>query len=895
MRTLPRWFHLLVLLTVALVISACGGGGSSDPAPTFNVEGQVLNGALVGSTVEVFGANGAGVLGTATTDADGRYTAEVSQDGPYRLRASGGKLGGVYYTGTLESTCPAGSGCFLTPYTSTLLRLVDDHGFNYGDAKALVAGSLGFDGDPFAEEVPAEDFDLGAAREAIAGGTGLEAWVDSIVGWASGEDVELPPGIVDPDPVVPLTHAVSANAGDGGSVSPTDQEVDHGTTAEFTVTPDTGYSIDSVSGCDGSLDGNTYTTGPIIETCTVNATFALVRYTLTYAAGPNGSLEGDTPQSVSHGASGTSVTAVPDTGYSFTQWSDASTDNPRTDSNVTGDLSVSASFALNRYTVSATAGDGGSITPTSQEVDHGTTAQFEVTPETGYSIGTVSGCDGSLNGNTYTTGVITEACTVEASFLLNAYTVFATAGPGGDITPTSQEVDHDTTAEFTVTPETGYTIDQVVGCDGTLTGSTYTTGAITEPCTVTATFVVTLQPPTNVTAEPGDGAVTISWDAAPDAQSYNVYWSTTSGIHPYTAASYDGFQASVTSPHVVNGLQNGEDYFFIVTAAAGQAESLASEEVSAQPRYRFVIVHPYSDIDWQRYAQHKANLHTHTQMSDGDSMPDVVIDRYRSLGYTILSLTDHDTMGPESPTWPWTDYGRNPQSLGMIAIQGNEISRPHHIGSYYNDYGDASETSADRAIAEIGRRNGLAVLFHPGRYNYPVSWYVDLYRKHGHLIGLEVYNQIDRYPGDRATWDAILTVIAHKRPVWAFANDDMHRINRHLGYSWNVMLVPELTDAHVREAMGYGRFFFVHSPHGHDGPPPPAVSSVVADEAKGMISVAATGHERVDWISEGTIIHTGESLDLRNFPSVDRYIRAVIHAEGSDAIVGTQPFRLLPR
>ena len=71
------------------------------------------------------------------------------------------------------------------------------------------------------------------------------------------------------------------------------------------------------------------------------------------------------------------------------------------------------------WTVSAIAGPGGDIGPTSQEVDHGATVELEVTPEAGYSIDTVSGCDGSLDGTTYTTGAITEACTIEASFLLN--------------------------------------------------------------------------------------------------------------------------------------------------------------------------------------------------------------------------------------------------------------------------------------------------------------------------------------------------------------------------------------------------------------------------------------------------------------------------------------------
>jgi Divergent InlB B-repeat domain len=70
-------------------------------------------------------------------------------------------------------------------------------------------------------------------------------------------------------------------------------------------------------------------------------------HTLTYNAGPNGSISGTTPQTVNHGASGTAVTAVANTGYHFVQWSDLSTANPRTDTNVTANITVTASFAIN--------------------------------------------------------------------------------------------------------------------------------------------------------------------------------------------------------------------------------------------------------------------------------------------------------------------------------------------------------------------------------------------------------------------------------------------------------------------------------------------------------------------------------------------------------------------
>ena len=70
----------------------------------------------------------------------------------------------------------------------------------------------------------------------------------------------------------------------------------------------------------------------------------VAQFTLTYSAGTNGSLTGDLEQTVEDGNSGSAVTAVADTDYHFVDWSDGVTDNPRTDSNVTGNISVTANF-----------------------------------------------------------------------------------------------------------------------------------------------------------------------------------------------------------------------------------------------------------------------------------------------------------------------------------------------------------------------------------------------------------------------------------------------------------------------------------------------------------------------------------------------------------------------
>ena len=72
-----------------------------------------------------------------------------------------------------------------------------------------------------------------------------------------------------------------------------------------------------------------------------------VTHALTYAAGSHGTLAGATTQVVDHNTSGSAVSAVPDAGYHFAQWSDASTQNPRTDANVQADVAVTASFVVN--------------------------------------------------------------------------------------------------------------------------------------------------------------------------------------------------------------------------------------------------------------------------------------------------------------------------------------------------------------------------------------------------------------------------------------------------------------------------------------------------------------------------------------------------------------------
>ena len=77
-------------------------------------------------------------------------------------------------------------------------------------------------------------------------------------------------------PAVTPSFNISAAAGVNGSISPSMVSVDQGQTATFTVTPEIGYSVLSVSGCNGTLSENTFTTGTIVAACSVTAAICKV-------------------------------------------------------------------------------------------------------------------------------------------------------------------------------------------------------------------------------------------------------------------------------------------------------------------------------------------------------------------------------------------------------------------------------------------------------------------------------------------------------------------------------------------------------------------------------------------------------------------------------------------
>jgi len=332
------------------------------------------------------------------------------------------------------------------------------------------------------------------------------------------------PGANLPAPALPFNH-ISATVSGGVTVnsvtynSPT--QVTLNITAataglrNVTITNPDGQSV-TANGCINVTAAN-YTIGGSVSGLTASGLVLAVTAGSQTVSVPSGATSYVFPTAQPNGTAYTVSVQTQPTGLTCSV------------SNASGTISganvVNANVAcsVSQYTVTPSAGTGGSIAPsTPQTVNYNGTAQFTLTPSTGYHLVNVTGtCPaGSLSGNLWTTGAITANCTVVANFAIDTFTVTPSAGTGGSIAPsTPQTVNYNGTAQFTLTPGTGYHLVNVTGtCPaGSLSGNLWTTGAITADCTVVANFaanpadhLVFSQTPANVLQGNRLGAVVVS-------------------------------------------------------------------------------------------------------------------------------------------------------------------------------------------------------------------------------------------------------------------------------------------------------------------------------------------------------------------------------------------------
>ena len=113
----------------------------------------------------------------------------------------------------------------------------------------------------------------------------------------------------------------------------------------------------------------------------------------------------------------------------------------------------------------------------------------------------------------------------------------------------------------------------------------------------------------------------------------------------------------------------------------------------------------------------KGNLHTHSNLSDGDAPPEQVYSFYRDHGYAFLVLTDHN-----SRTDP-AAY-RDVLRPGFVMIPGEEVTtlgagKPVHVNAICSRAtigGGAFDTTREAlswAVARVKEQDAIALVNHP--------------------------------------------------------------------------------------------------------------------------------------------------------------------------------------
>jgi len=301
-------------------------------------------------------------------------------------------------------------------------------------------------------------------------------------------------------------------------------------------------------------------------------------YTLSSAAGPNGNISPGTV-TVNAGAAQT-FTITPHLHYHVVDVIvDGNSVGPvssYTFSQVNADHSISASFAVDTFTISASAGSHGSISPSgTATVSYGASRTYSISAAAGYHVADVL-VDGNSVGpvSSYTFSNVTAAHTISASFADSTHTITASAGAHGTITPGTVAVSAGSTQIFAISPDAGYHVADVL-VDGNSVGpvTAYTFSNVTAAHTISASFAAKTFTISSLSGEGGTispyGQVVVAVGAS---QSFSV---TADEGYEIETLMVDGASMGVQSTYTFNDVETNHSITatFIPTNQAPVADA----------------------------------------------------------------------------------------------------------------------------------------------------------------------------------------------------------------------------------------------------------------------------------------------------------------------------------
>lgn len=234
----------------------------------------------------------------------------------------------------------------------------------------------------------------------------------------------------------------------------------------------------------------------------------------------------------------------------------------------------------------------------------------------------------------------------------------------------------------------------------------------------------------------------------------------------------------------------------------------------------------------------KTNLHTHSTISDGKLTREEVKQAYKTAGYQVLCLTDHNVIANHSdlndPDFLMltgievninapdkTSVGGKTYHLNLIAKNPDNLWTPSNVFHFSSDAAQYEakmqcekmplQYNADFINALIAKANEKGFLV---TYNHP-TWSCQSYPDYAPLKGLwgmEVRNseccQLGYNENNQRVYRDLLTL---GNRIFPLGTDDMHT-PRALGQSWIMVGASELTYGSVMEALEKGDFYMSCGP-----------------------------------------------------------------------------------
>lgn len=245
---------------------------------------------------------------------------------------------------------------------------------------------------------------------------------------------------------------------------------------------------------------------------------------------------------------------------------------------------------------------------------------------------------------------------------------------------------------------------------------------------------------------------------------------------------------------------------------------------------------------------YKANLHAHSTLSDGRLTPEELKDAYKSHGYSVLSITDHDVMVPhhdltdpdflmltgfemefDEEKTGWEDA--KTCHLCMVALdEKTELQPCWHRSKYVDERRrglvkfDPDEPDFEREYTPGSINEAIRICREKGffvTYNHPV-WSLERYQDYSRYQGMHAM-EISNYSSIVSGWDeynpAVYEDFLHQgKRIFVQGADDNH--NRRMpddpkwdsfgGFIW--LKAPRLDYSSVSKALLNGDFYASQGP-----------------------------------------------------------------------------------